>query len=251
MDPEERRAALIDLLQRDGRVDVGPAAARFATAEMTIRRDLDVLAARGVARRVRGGALSLVMRGEELPYSLRETESRSEKREIAAATAALIAEGESVLLDSGTTAVEVSRALAGKRLTAMPLSLHAAMVLGAAPSIRVLVPGGELRPGELAMVGPLARASIAAIRFDTAVLSCCGLAEGQVTAHDLGDAEVKRAAIAAAARVVLVADATKFARSSMGVVCAATDVDIVVTGGGAPRDALAALEADGVDVRQV
>jgi DeoR/GlpR family transcriptional regulator of sugar metabolism len=110
------------------------------------------------------------------------------------------------------------------------------------------MPGGEVRPGELSLVGPLATASLASLRFDTAVLSCCGLADGQVTAHDLGDAEVKRAMRAAANRTVLVVDSAKFARSATAVVCAASEVDVVVTDGSVPADTAAELRDAGVEL---
>ena len=79
------------------------------------------------------------------------------------------------------------------------------------------------------MTGPLALASIAALRFDTAVLAPCGLAGGQVTAHDLGDAAVKQAMIASAARVVVAADGSKFRQTAMAMVCATDAVDMVIT----------------------
>src|ERR1700728_1824890 len=173
MDADERLAALVTVLQRDGRVDVGATAARLGTSEMTVRRDLEQLVSRGVARRVRGGAVSLLMRGDELPFSMRTLDAASAKHRIAEEVGRLVADGEAVLLDSGTTAVEVARVLADRRLTVMPVSLHAAAELSLNPSVRLLMPGGEVRFGELAMVGPLAEASIAALRFDTAVLTCC------------------------------------------------------------------------------
>ena len=103
--------------------------------------------------------------------------------------AGLIADGAAVGLDSGTTVTETARALAlaGRRLTAMPMSLHTAMALSGSPSVRLMLPGGEARPGELAMAGPLALAGIRALRFDTVVLGCCGVSpESHVMAHDLG-----------------------------------------------------------------
>src|SRR5271168_5336678 len=125
MDAAARISQLVEALRLHGRVDVATAAAEFGTAELTIRRDLDVLVERGVARRVRGGAVNLLMRGEELPYPMRAIEAADRKRRIAAAVAGLIADGEAVGLDSGTTVTETARALAqaGRRLTVMPLSL--------------------------------------------------------------------------------------------------------------------------------
>src|ERR1700710_753838 len=122
----ERISLLVETLRRDGRADVAAAAEAFDTAEMTIRRDLDQLVNRGVARRVRGGAVSLLMRGEELPFSMRTLDAAPAKRRIAEEVGRLVADGEAVLVDSGTTAVEVARVLADRRLTVMPVSLHAA-----------------------------------------------------------------------------------------------------------------------------
>jgi DeoR/GlpR family transcriptional regulator of sugar metabolism len=252
VDATERISQLVEMLRRDGRVDVAGAAAEFGTAEMTIRRDLDLLVTRGVARRVRGGAINLLMRGEELPFAMRQIEAVESKRRIAAAVAGLIADGEAVGLDSGTTVLATAQLLRDRRLTVLPLSLHAAMALAGSPSLRLVMPGGEVRPGELAVVGPLALASIAAMRFDTVVLGCCGVSpEGHLMAHDLGDAAVKQALLASARRRVVAVDGAKFGRSALAVVCEMTSVDVVVTDTDAPKESVAALEAAGVDVRRV
>jgi DeoR/GlpR family transcriptional regulator of sugar metabolism len=251
VDANARLSALTEVLQRSGELDVAEMAAALGTAEMTIRRDLDRMVAMGVARRVRGGAISLLMRGEELPFAMRVLDRGEAKARIAAAVAEVLRDGEAVLLDSGTTAVLVGRALAGRRLTVMPMSLHTASVLAAHESIRLLLPGGELRPGELSMVGPLALASIGALRFDTAVLSCCGFADGRITAHDLGDASVKQAMAGAAARVIVATDSTKFRQTAMAVVGPATTADMVITDSDAPADAVDALRAAGLEVRCV
>jgi DeoR/GlpR family transcriptional regulator of sugar metabolism len=252
MDATARINQLVEALRLHGRVDVAAAAAEFGTAEMTVRRDLDVLVERGVARRVRGGAVNLMMRGEELPFAMRGLDALDAKKRIARDVAGLIADGEAVGLDSGTTVTEVACVLAGRRLTAMPLSLHAAMALAGSASVRLMIPGGEIRPGELAMVGPLALAGMAALRFDTVVLSCCGIsADGHVMAHDLGDAAVKQALFAAGGRRILVADAAKFGRSALAVAGQLAAFDILVTDSSAPSGPLAELETAGVEVRRV
>ena len=251
MEANARLSALVELLQRDGRLDVADMAATFGAAEMTIRRDLDRMVSMGLARRVRGGATSLLMRGEELPFAMRVLEHADAKTRIAREVAGMLRDGEAVALDSGTTTTLVARALPGRQLTVLPLSLHAVAALPSDGTVRLLMPGGEVRPGELAMVGPLALASIGALRFDTAVVSCCGLAGGRVTTHNLGDAGVKQAVIAAAARTILAADSTKFRQTAMAVVCDASAADVVVTDTDAPADAVAALEAAGLEVRCV
>lgn len=247
----ERRSALLASLQGTGRVDVVEAARRFGTADMTIRRDLDVLVAQGAARRVRGGAVSLLLRAEEPPFSVRVVAAGDAKRRIGRAAADLLVDGESVVLDSGTTALEVARCLVGRRVTVMPLSLHVASVLAQIDGVRLLMAGGEVRPGELSLVGPLATASLGALRFDTAIMSCCGLADGRVTAHDLGDAEVKRAMRASAARTVLVADRSKFARSATAVICPSAELDMVVTDSSVPEETAGVLRSGGVEILSV
>ena len=109
MDAAARINQLVEALRLHGRVDVATAAAEFGTAEMTVRRDLDVLVERGVARRVRGGAVNLMMRGEELPFAMRELDALDTKKRIASDVAGLITDGEAVGLDSGTTVLEIAR----------------------------------------------------------------------------------------------------------------------------------------------
>ncbi len=102
------------------------------------------------------------------------------------------------------------------------------------------------------MVGPLALAGIAALRFDTVVLGCCGVSpEGHVMAHDLRDAAVKKALLASGGRSVLALDGSKFGRAALAVVCDLAAVDVVVTDDRAPAGAVAALQAAGVEVHCV
>jgi DeoR/GlpR family transcriptional regulator of sugar metabolism len=242
---------LVHVLRRDGRVDVAGAAETFGVAEMTIRRDLDALVSRGIARRVRGGAVSLLLRGDELPYSLRELDAVQAKRRIAHAVAASVQDGEAVALDSGTTALEVARALAGRRLTVMAVALRAANALADSPSTRLLQPGGEVRAGELSAVGQLAVSTIASLRFDTAIICPCGLSGGVLTAHDLEDAAVKRAMIASSGRVIAAADSTKLGHAAMAVVCPWERIDLLVTDPDVTPDAAGELEAAGVSWQRV
>ncbi len=219
---------------------------------MTVRRDLELLAEQGLLERYRGGARSVLLRGEEPPFALRATDGVEVKERIAAAVAEMIADGEAVVIDAGTTCLAVARALARRRLTVMPLSLHATNALVGAPQLRLLMPGGEPRPGELALTGPLTEASLAALRFDTAIIGCCGLtAANGLTAYDLADAAIKRAAIASAHRVIAVAEAAKLSRTALALVAPAAALHAVVTTDDAPDAEVDALKALGVAVRRV
>ncbi|WP_046471128.1 DeoR/GlpR family DNA-binding transcription regulator [Allosalinactinospora lopnorensis] len=249
MDSTERLDLIVGRLREAGEVSVVGLAELTGHSEMTIRRDLDQLAAKGVLRRVRGGAVSLVPRGQEPPYAIRERQAAEAKKRIARAVAGLIGDGQAVVVDGGTTAAEAARELAGRPITAMPLGLQAAQALSGGRDTTVLMAGGEVRPGELALVGPLTEASLNALRFDTAVLGCCGLSVNEgITAHDLPEVAVKRCAMRSAQRTVMAVDSTKLGRVTMGYVAPVGDIDTLVTDTDAPEDLVAEIDAHGVSV---
>ncbi|WP_067966663.1 DeoR/GlpR family DNA-binding transcription regulator [Nocardiopsis trehalosi] len=252
MDSAERTDLIVARLRETGRVGVVELAEHTGHSEMTIRRDLDQLAAHGVLRRVRGGAVALVPRGQEPPYAVRERQAAEAKRRIGAAVGDLVGDGNAVALDGGTTVLEAARALAGRPLTVMPLALRAAQVLSAARETTVLMAGGEVRHGELDLHGPLTEAALGAVRFDVTVLGVCGLSVGDgATAHDLAEVAVKRAAMRSAGRTVVAADSTKLGVVTMGHVAPITAVDVLVTDTDAPDATVAAIRAAGVTVHLV
>jgi len=247
-----RQAEIVRELKQANRVSVAELAQQLDTSEVTIRRDLAELESRGLVRRVRGGAVSAMLRGEELPLAMRELEFAEEKRRIAAAAVGSIADGESVVLDSGTTGLAAAHEIRSRQVTVMPLSVSAIGVLSSAERVSMLLPGGIVRPQELSVIGPMVHDNLAAMRFDTMLLTCCGVdADRGVTAFDLHDAGVKRQAMRSSARVIAMVDGSKFVRTAMAVVCPATALDVVVTDPSAPADAVARLEAAGVHVVRV
>ncbi|MEW2513969.1 DeoR/GlpR family DNA-binding transcription regulator [Streptomyces sp. NPDC046870] len=253
MSTVERHRLIAQAVQEAGTATVAELADLTGASDMTVRRDLDQLAAQGVLERFRGGARTLLLRGDEPPFALRTHEAVDAKRRIAAEVASLITDGETVLLDSGTTCLEVARLLRGRQITVMPLSLQAIGVLGDAPEpTALLVPGGRPRAGEGALTGPLTLASLSALRFDTAVLGCCGLTAGDgMTAYDLDEAAVKKAVITSARRVIAAADGSKLGRTAHAYVGPSSVVDILVTDTTAPADETDALENNGTTLKIV
>ncbi|MER5599015.1 DeoR/GlpR family DNA-binding transcription regulator [Streptomyces sp. NPDC002265] len=251
MSNAERHGLIAKAVRDSGATTVQELAELTGASEMTIRRDLDTLAAQGVLERVRGGARTLLLRGEEPPFALRTNESVDAKRRIAAEVCALIADGESVLLDSGTTCLEVARVLRDRPVTVMPLSLQAIHLFGTAPGpATLIVPGGQPRAAEGALTGPLTLASLAALRFDTAVIGCCGLSAADgLTAYDLDDAAVKRAAMTSARRVLLATDGSKLGHTAFAHVGPSTLLHTLVTDATAPLDEVTALEDAGTVVK--
>jgi DeoR/GlpR family transcriptional regulator of sugar metabolism len=250
MDVRERRQALIDAMQRDGELQVRQLAADLSCSEMTIRRDLDALEREGAVRRVHGGAVRVNLRSNEPPYALRALEAVDAKQRIGRAVAGLLADGETVILDSGTTAMEVARAVHGRPLTVLSLGLRAQIELADDSAVRLIATGGDVRPGELSLSGELAEIAFERLRFDTYILGCCGIdgREG-VTTHLQADARLQRAAMRSARRTIVIGDQSKLGLVTFSHVCDLTSVDLLVTDAG-PGQATD-LEALGLAVQRV
>ncbi|MFF0270641.1 DeoR/GlpR family DNA-binding transcription regulator [Kribbella sp. NPDC004536] len=233
----ERHQVIVERLRAGDRVSVQELVEATEASDMTVRRDLDFLAAQGVLKRVHGGAVSAMPAGLEPPHSLRAQAAVAAKQAIARAAVEHLRDGETIVLDSGTTALETAKLLHDRAMTVMPLSLHVAHELADAPRIRLLMPGGEARKGELSLVGPLTVASLRALRFDAAVLSPCAFSlDAGLTAFDLGDAEVKQEAMKVATRTIVLADGAKWDRAALAYVCAADRPDLIITDDSAPED---------------
>ncbi|MFB9903413.1 DeoR/GlpR family DNA-binding transcription regulator [Allokutzneria oryzae] len=248
MESAQRYELIAGALRERERVEVAELAELTGCSEMTIRRDLDVLERDGLLRRVRGGAVS-TLSGEEAPYGVRTRQRVDAKQRIGKAVGELLDDGESVVIDAGTTTLEVARAVAGRRLTVLPLSLHIANAVSEVQGTKLVLPGGEVRPRELTFHGPLTLHAFDRMRFDTVVLGICGVtAEDGVTAYDLADAETKAGAIRASTRVIAATDSAKLGRIAFGRVCPVSDLDVLVTDRDAPSDQLDRFREAGVEV---
>lgn len=244
---------MIATLARNGEVAVADLARRFTVSEMTIRRDLEALEADGTARRIRGGAISAVSRSYEPPLALRTTEAAPAKQAIGRAAVALIADGETAVVDSGTTTLDLAKALHGRRaVTVVTPSLLVAGELGNETDMRVLVTGGWLRHGEMSLVGAGAEEYFADVNCDVAFIGVAGIdVEKGLTEYNLDDTKVKRAAIASARRLVVLADAAKIGRVAFATVAPLARVDVLVTDAAADDPLSRALSDHGAEIVRV
>ena len=251
MDVRERRALILTILETEGEVSVIDLSRRTTVSEMTVRRDLDALERRGVLVRLHGRAVAATSRSYEPPFDVRVAEAGDAKERIGAACAGLITEGETVVLDVGTTTLAVAHALKGRRnITVLTASLPIANVLAEEPGIRVMLTGGVLRPGERSLVGDLAVKSFRDFRFDVVVLGVGGIdIRDGLTEYNLDDARVKRAAIEIGRRLIVVADASKLGRVAFAHICPIERVDLLVTDTTAAPDVVASLGDAGLEVR--
>jgi DeoR/GlpR family transcriptional regulator of sugar metabolism len=250
MDVRARRELVLELLERKGRVSVAEVGALTEVSDMTVRRDLEALEREGALKRVHGGAISAVSTSYEPPFALRAQRSVAAKERIGRGAAELLREGETVILDVGTTTLEVARNLQGRRnFTVLTPSLRAAELLADEPGIQLIVTGGVVRAGERSLIGDYAAHAFSDLRFDTFVMGVGGIdPEAGLTEFNLDDARVKRAAIDSAQRCVVAADSSKLGRVAFAHICPLDAVDVLVTDSEAAPDDLAALEAADVEV---
>ena len=249
MSAESRHQEILQLLGQKGTLSITELGERFEVSDMTIRRDLTMLASEGLLVRTRGGASASARGSFEPPFALRERTNSEAKQQIAAAAAAQVIDGQTVLLDGGTTGLAIAEALLGRNLTVCALNLRVAQVLAADSSMRVMVPGGTIRPGEFSVVGPEALAMVSSFRFDVYLMTASGLSvNAGVTEWNTDDAAVKRAALAASRRTILVADAGKFGAEAFVRVCPISSVDGLVTDAGLADEHRRELAATGTEL---
>ncbi|MGF1430863.1 DeoR/GlpR family DNA-binding transcription regulator [Kitasatospora sp. LaBMicrA B282] len=255
----ERWNSLLELLAEQGRLEVEEAADALGVSAATIRRDLDQLARQQMVTRTRGGAVAHNV-SYDLPLRYKTARNAGAKQRIGAAVAELIAPGEVVGLNGGTTTTEVARALAvrpepegrgdsGPQLTVVTNALNIANELTVRPAVKIVVTGGVARPQSYELIGPLAGTVLAELTLDVTVLGVDALdAEVGASAHHEGEASVNRLLAERARRVVVAADASKLGRRAFARICGLSAIDTLVTDQPVPADLAAALAEAGVEV---
>ncbi len=247
---EERRRAILDIVSREGRVLVKDLAPRLNTSQVTIRKDLEILHSQGTIYRTHGGALP-VQTGALLDPSLREKEKqhRKEKLRIGAAAAALVKEGESVVLDSGSTTTMIARALRDFRnLTVITNAVNIAAEL-AGTAVQIILTGGVIRENSFSLVGPLAEESLRRLSADIFFLGVDGFdVHFGLTTPNMLEAKVNRVMIEISRRCVVVCDSSKFGRRSLSLIAPTSAVHQTITDSRIPKSDLRDLEEAGIGV---
>ncbi|MFJ7158150.1 DeoR/GlpR family DNA-binding transcription regulator [Streptomyces sp. NPDC101118] len=247
---QQRRALILDAVRRDGAVRVADLVERLGVSDMTVRRDLDALAARGAVEKVYGGAVAVSgTRAEEPGFDTKSGLQGAAKAAIAEAAAGLVEPGAVVAVSAGTTACAVAaRLLEVERLTLVTNSLPVAELVRTAARERgadrvpeLLLTGGSPTPSA-ALVGPLADLVIGSLHVDLLVLGAHGVSErAGLTTPNLAEAQTNRALVAAARRVVVVADHTKWGIVGLSGFAALDRIDRFVTDAGMPEEARTVL----------
>jgi DeoR family transcriptional regulator, aga operon transcriptional repressor len=250
---EERRRAILDVLNREGRALVTDLACQFETSYVTIRKDLEILHAQGLVHRTHGGVL-LSREGALADPTLREKEKlhRREKLRIAEAAAAMVQEGQVVILDSGTTTTAIARALRGfHNLTIVTNAVNIAPQL-AGTDVEVILTGGTLRKNSFSLVGPIAEDTLRRLNADVLFLGVDGFdVHYGLSTPNLLEAKVNRMMVEISKKVVAVCDASKFGRRSLSLIVPPMGMHHVITDHGAPKSDLKVLKEAGIEVTLV
>jgi DeoR/GlpR family transcriptional regulator of sugar metabolism len=244
----ERRQVILEQLRRDGKVIAVELSAALAVSPDTVRRDLQELAETGLLRRVHGGALPPASGAR--PYAARREQAPAAKQAIARATCRLLRSGQVILLDAGTTTLEVARHLpADLRATVITNSPPIAVALAEHPNVEVTMLGGRLDKAAHATVGAATIEALRAIRADILVLGVCSLhPDIGITVNDLEETYIKRAMIANAAEVVAVSSADKLGSAAAFVVGPVEELTHLITERSSPQAQLDLYRSHGVEV---
>jgi DeoR/GlpR family transcriptional regulator of sugar metabolism len=242
---QQRQAAILDRVRAAGGVRVSELATEYGVSDMTIRRDLESLADRGLLAKVHGGATTVSPGSAHEPgFAAKSVRQRSEKAAMAMRAAALVSPGDAIALSAGTTTAGLAQRLVDvPSLTVVTNSIPVADIFYRAgrPDQTVVLTGGTRTPSD-ALVGPVAVAAIGTLHLDMLFLGVHGMSErAGYTTPNLMEADVNRALVEAAERLVVLADHTKWGTVGISSIVPLDRADIVITDDGLDDSARAIL----------
>lgn len=253
---DERKQRILEILNLQGRLTVEELVEKLRVTAVTVRADLDSMAESGQLVRSRGGALKQeVEPAPEYPFSIRDHLHKAEKQRIAMAAIELIQPNHTILLDSGSTTMEIARQIRAQKihpLTVVTNSLQVSTELAGLPYISIVLPGGVLRPNSFSMIGPYAERTLREMSADHAFLGVDGLdpSYGLYTTDMLG-AQIDALMIQIAREVTIVADSSKIGRRGLSVIAKINSIHRLITNRGADRQLIEEIKAQGITVQLV
>jgi DeoR/GlpR family transcriptional regulator of sugar metabolism len=247
---EPRRMKILAWLQEEGSARVRDLSAAFGVSEATIRQDLERLDADGHISREHGGAFLKSVPQQVQSMSLHHVENMDRKLRIGQAAATLVGDGETIIIDSGTTTTQFAENIKSRQnLNIITNALNIALMLGANPTNTVHMPAGQFKAPTLSLSGEKSIDFFVGIYAEKLFLATAGISfDAGLTYPAIGDIYVKRAMIKAASKVYLLADSTKIGRTSFSALGGVDVVDTLITDAGISDSDRKGLEDRGVKV---
>jgi DeoR/GlpR family transcriptional regulator of sugar metabolism len=249
MKAAERQLRIRQMIESRDFIDSETLGRELDASESSVRRDLDILEEEGVLKRVYGGAVSVqAPANRAFDYAVESVRLSDEKSRIARLTASLIENGQTVILDGGSTVAAVARELATKSLHIVTNSLPIAEGLESLRNIELTLTGGYLDPRLRVMLGPFCEQMLGAIRADAVIMGIGGVTEAGLSNNNTLVVGSEQKMIEVASRVIVVADHTKFGRGGMVPVAPLTAVHTIVSDAELRPEYVALLRGHGVEV---
>ena len=247
--PAQRRSELVKVLEIKGQMSVSEISDYFNISEDTVRRDLDALAQKGALTRTHGGAVTITaLVHRDSPFLQRLNTCTAEKQRIAKAAAALISDGETLLINGGSTTRLFAAELNQQYLTVVTNNLSVPGVLSTELIRDIYVMGGQFRPEAQVTIGPILAAGIQ-ISVDSAIIGVGGItAREGLTTTVLEEASMIAAMMAAARRTIVLADSSKLGKHSFAQIAGLAAMQILVTDAEPAEELAAALKEAGVEL---
>jgi DeoR/GlpR family transcriptional regulator of sugar metabolism len=247
---ETRRRRILDWLQEEGSARVRALSEAFGVSEPTIRQDLERLESDGYIVREHGGAFLATMPQQVQALALHHLVNMDAKRAIGRVAAARVHDGETIILDAGSTTTEIARNLMKRQdLHVITNALNIALILGANPSCTIHMPGGQFKAPTLSVTGEKSAEYFENLFAEKFFLATAGASlDAGLTFPALADLYVKRAMIKAAREIILVADSSKIGRVSFAALGPLTLVNSLITDAGIRDEDRAAIEQMGIEI---
>lgn len=246
----ERQNKILHWIMQRNRISIGEVCEYYAVSEATARRDLETLAATGKVQRVHGGAIAIEKAPPEMPILQRQVDQIDEKQRIGVLAASLVKDGETIFLGSGTTVLEVARNLKRhQKLTVITNSLPVVILLSDYSNVTIVCVGGLLRPSEFSFIGHITEMVLPEVRADKVFIGvrAINMKEG-LTNDYLPETLTDRAILNIGRENIVVADHTKFGRTSTVLLVPINQIQTLITGAETPPEIVKEISKNNIRV---
>jgi DeoR family transcriptional regulator of aga operon len=246
----ERRERIIELVAQHGAVRVSELSELFQVSEVTIRNDLELLSKQGILVRDRGGAVANPQRHLTVAFVKRASLHLDQKRRIGLAAAHLVEPGDTIIMDAGTTLMEMAKNLRNDlSITVVTNALNIATHVGTLPDAHVILLGGSLLRGTISTAGPVAECALDDLIVQKTFLGIHSVdEEAGLSDSTIEVARVKRGMVKAAQQVILLADSSKWGHVAFAKAIPLSEVNVMITDSGLPETAQETIRNLGIEL---